>query len=299
MLIKVVKTGNGVAMHKKINVKEFVALTCGKWEIGACARLGGNMIYMRYDGEDIFRPLEDEEQILNNPYIQGSPILLPANRTYLGKFSFEGCDYELPITEPRTNSHLHGLVHRAAFNVVSVGENEIVMSYSNTGEVYPFDFDMTVTYSVDDDGVSQKYVITNTGKKNMPYTFCLHSTFAEPDEFIMPVKCRQEDFKDIPTGKFIPLTEQEEKYNTGSPSKNLHVCGYYVADKKTARIGNILYTVSDNFDCWITYNARGLAGYICIEPQAGLVNGLNIDGGCPILAPGESVEYTTRYTAVN
>lgn len=285
-------------MFKEINVKDVIMLSCGKWEIGACARLGGNMIYMRYDGNDIFRPLSDEEQISNNPYIQGSPILLPANRTYLGKFSFEGKNYELPITEPRTNSHLHGLVHRAAFSLVSVSENEIVMKCSNKGEVYPFCFDILVTYSVDEAGVSQKYVITNTDTKNMPFTFCLHSTFVEPEEFVMPVESRQEAEKDIPTGRFIPLTDEEQKYNTGSPSKNLDVCGYYVAKHNTARIGEILYTVSDNFDCWITYNARGLAGYICIEPQAGLVNGLNIDGGCRILAPGESDTFTTRYTHI-
>lgn len=283
-------------MASNINIKDCIQISSGKWEAGVCARFGGNMIYLRYDGRDIFRPLTDEELIAKNPYIQGSPILLPANRTYLGKFSFEGVDYELPITEPRTNSHLHGLVHRAEFELLSVSASEVTLRYSNRGEVYPFKFDITVTYSVSEDGVSQKYVITNTDSKNMPYTFCLHSTFVEPEEFVMPVKCRQEhDDIDIPTGRFVPLTEQEEKYNTGSPSKNVSVCGYYVSAGNTARIDDILYTVSDNFDCWITYNARGLAGYTCIEPQAGLVNGLNIDGGCRILAPGESETYTTEY----
>ena len=284
-------------MTDEIKIKDYISISKGKWEAGVCGRFGGNMIYMRYDGVDIFRPLTDEAQINKNPYIQGSPILLPANRTYLGKFSFEGIDYELPITEPRTNSHLHGLVHKEEFAIVSATGTEVVLSFSNNGKVYPFNFDMTVTYSVDEDGVSQKYTITNTDSKNMPYTFCLHSTFVEPDEFVMPVSIRQEnDEIDIPTGNFLELTEQEKKYNTGSPSKNLSVCGYYKSAGNTARIGNILYTVSDNFDYWITYNAAGRAGFICIEPQAGLVNGLNIDGGCRILAPGDSVTYTTRYT---
>ena len=286
-------------MFKEINVKKYISISAGKWEAGVCSRLGGNMIYMRYDGRDIFCPLTDEALLAKNPYIQGSPILLPANRTYLGKFSFEGVDYELPITEPRTNSHLHGLVHREPFELVSSSEKEVVLSFSNEGKVYPFKFDMEVTYSVDENGVSQKYVITNTDSKNMPYTFCLHSTFVEPKEFVMPVEYRQERNNiDIPTGAFVSLNAQEEKYNTGSPSKDLEVCGYYKSAGATARIDDILYTVSDNFDYWITYNARGQKGFICIEPQAGLVNGLNIDGGCRILAPGESVTYTTRYTHV-
>ena len=156
-----------------------------------------------------------------------------------------------------------------------------------------------VTYTADEKGISQKYVITNTDTKNMPYTFCLHSTFVEPESFVMPVSARQEHNEiDIPTGRFVELNAEEQLYSTGAPSKDKSVCGYYVLSGHTARIGDILYTVSDNFDHWITYNARGKAGFICIEPQAGLVNGLNIEGGARILAPGESAVYTTRYTHV-
>lgn len=278
-------------------ITDSISLRAGKWEAGVCSRLGANVIYLRYDGRDVLRPLCDEEQLEKNPYIQGAPILFPANRTYLGKFSFEGADYEFPITEPRTNSHLHGLVHKEPFELICATDKSVTMKLSNEGKVYPFRFDMLVTYSIDEDGFSQTYEITNTDKKNMPYTFSLHSTFVEPESFVMPVECRQEHDKiDIPTGRFVPLTEQEEKYNTGSPSKDIYVVGYFKAAANTAKIDDILYTVSDNFDCWITYNARGTAGFICIEPQAGLVNGLNIDGGCRVLAPGESVTYTTRYT---
>lgn len=284
-------------MSDIIKIADSISIKAGQWEVGVCPRLGGNVIYLRYDGRDVLRPLSNEEQIVKNPYIQGSPILLPANRTYLGKFSFEGVEYELPITEPRTNSHLHGLVHREPFVLVSADERRVVMRFENKGKVYPFSFEMLVTYTVDEDGFSQSYEITNTDKRNMPYTFCLHTTFMQPESFVMPVECRQEhDSIDIPTGRFVPLNEQEEKYNTGSPSKGIYVVGYFKSAGNTAKIDDILYTVSDNFDCWITYNARGLEDFICIEPQAGLANGLNIEGGCRILAPAESVTYTTRYT---
>ena len=282
-----------------MSIKDTVVIKCGDWEGGAVARLGGNLIYLKYKGEDIFRPLLCESDIEKNPYIQGSPILLPANRTYLGRFTFEGVEYSLPITEPRTNSHLHGLVHRQAFELVESDAASVKMKYSNRGEAYPFYFDIEVTYTADEKGISQKYVITNTDTKNMPYTFCLHSTFVEPESFVMPVSARQEHNEiDIPTGRFVELNAEEQLYSTGAPSKDKSVCGYYVLSGHTARIGDILYTVSDNFDHWITYNARGKAGFICIEPQAGLVNGLNIEGGARILAPGESAVYTTRYTHV-
>ena len=253
-------------------------------------------MYLRYLGKDILRPLTDEAQLEINPYLQGAPILLPANRTYLGKFSFEGVDYTLPITEPRTNSHLHGTVHRKKFEVLKSGDNFIVMKFTNGGEVYPFTFELTVTYALDRDGLTQKYEIVNTDTKNMPYTFSLHSTFLQPESFSLPIIRRQEHDKiDIPTGRYLDLTEQEKLYTTGSPSKNVEIVGYYEASGHTARIDDILYTASDNFDYWIMYNAKGLRDFLCIEPQAGKVNGLNIPDGHRVLAPGEAVVYTTRY----
>ena len=277
-------------------INDNVIIKCGKWEAGACARLGANLTYLKYDGKDILKPLLDEAELDENPYIQGAPILLPANRTYLGKFSFEGRDYELPINEARTNSHLHGIVHRQCFDVINVSESSITMKYENRGVCYPFDFDLTVTYEVDEEGLTQTYVIENVGALNMPYVFCLHSTFVEPDNFVLPITRRQEDVRSIPTGRYVELTEQEKKYLTGSVSKDIYVVGYYEMAARTSEIDDILYTVSDNFDHWIMYNAMGKRGFLCLEPQAGKVNGLNIEGGCPIIAPGKSHTYTTRYT---
>ncbi len=278
-----------------MSINDTYFFKCGSWEATVCPRLGGNLTSLKYRGSDVLRPLENEEQLAKNPYIQGSPILLPANRTYLGKFSFEGKDYQLPINEPRTESHLHGLVHRQPFEIISSSSTEITMKYTNFGEVYPFNFEITAKYSLDEGGISQKFVIKNIDTKNMPYIFCLHTTFVEPESFTLPIKIRQEhDKKDIPTGNYVPLNEQEQKYLTGSPSRDIYVVGYFVSAGNKATVGDFSYEVSDNFDHWILYNARGKAEYICIEPQAGKVNGLNIEGGCPILGPSETVEYTTR-----
>ena len=92
---------------------------------------------------------------------------------------------------------------------------------------------------------------------------------------------------------------QKKKYLTGSPSKGLYVVSYFLSAGNVATAGDIVYTVSENFDHWILYNAKGERGYICIEPQAGKVNGLNIDDGHKILAPKESVVYSTRFSCKN
>lgn len=282
-------------------MKDSITLKAGEWEMQIVPRLGGNITALRFGGRDVLRPLLDEAVLEKNPYLQGAPILLPANRTYLGKFSFEGACYTLPITEPRTNSNLHGIVHRQKFELISKTDSSVTLKYVNRGgESYPFDFEMTVTYSIDESGCYQEYMIKNIDSKNMPYTFCLHTTFVEPERFTFPIKSRQEnDDIDIPTGRYIPLTEQESSYLAGSPSRGLNVCGYYEASGHTVTADDIAYTVSENFDHWITYNARGEGGFLCLEPQAGKVNGLNISDGHRILAPGKSDVYKTKFTHIN
>ena len=279
-------------------MKDVITIKSGKWQAGVCPRLGGNLISLSYDGKNVLRPLVDEAQLDINPYLQGAPILLPANRTYLGKFSFEGVDYQLPVNEECTNSHLHGFVLFQPFSVVAQSDTSVSVKFVNTnGLVYPFDFEITATYSIDDDGLSQEFVIKNIGDKNMPYTFCLHTTFMQPEhQFTFPLKQRQEAINDVPTGRYIELNEVERRFVTGSPAKDVTACGYYSAAGHTVTVDEFVYTVSDNFDHWITWNAHGKEDYICLEPQVGMVNGLNIPGGCVILSPDESDVYTTRFS---
>lgn len=279
-------------------MNDVIILKSGKWEAGVCPRLGGNLISLTYNGKHVLRPLVDEAQIAKNPYLQGAPILLPANRTYLGKFTFEGVEYSMPVNEANTNSHLHGLVHRQPFSVVEQSETSVTMKYVNAaGPVYPFDFEMTVVYAVDENGLSQSFEIKNTGKKNMPYTFCLHTTFMQPEHsFTFPIKEKQEAVNDIPTGRYVELNEVEKRFVTGSPAKDVTACGFYSALGHTVTVDEFVYTVSENFDHWITWNAHGKEDYICLEPQAGKVNGLNIPDGHIVLAPEQSEVYTTRFT---
>lgn len=264
------------------------------WHAEISARHGANVVKLQYNNKDIFVPLISDEQLNTNPYIQGCPILLPANRTYAGKFSFEDKEYNLLLNEPQNNAHLHGLVHTMAFNLVVHQQNKIILEYINKGECYPFDFRLEVTYILKDDGFYQYYKIKNIGNRNMPFTFALHTTFVEPECFSVPISCCQEkDDHHIPTGRFVPLNSQEEKYASGSPSEDLVISGYYKSNGNTAQIGCFKYTVSDNFDYWILFNGKGESNLLCVEPQCGAVNGLNMKDGCVILESGKDIEFFT------
>ncbi len=279
-------------------MKDTIILKSGKWVAGVCPRLGGNLIYLLYNAKNILRPLVDESQLDVDPYLQGSPILLPANRTFEGKFSFEGKDYSLPVNEPRTNSHLHGLVHRQPFSIVSQSEKSVTLKFVNRdGLVYPFDFEIIATYTIDDDGLSQSFELKNIGKVNMPYTFCLHTSFAMPyGNLTFPVKAKQETINGVAANLYRELNEGEKELVAGRTGRDILMDGCYLAEGHTLRVGNFSYTVSENFDHWVTWNPFGKEDYVCLEPQAGQVNGLNLPNGCKILAPEQRELYTTRFS---
>lgn len=271
----------------------------GGWRAEVSPTIGGNIVSLTYCKKDIYAPLKEEKQLEENPFIYGSPILLPANRTAKGKFRFEDKEYILPVNEPSTGCHLHGFVHKQTFNVINCSNSQIKLVYENKGEIYPFPFILEVCYLIRDGKFRQEYTVTNTGKSEMPFTFALHTTFKEPQSFSVPIDlCQEKDGFHIPTGKYVPLDRQEQNYASGSPSKGLIISGYYRACGHTAYLDDISYTVSDNFDHWILFNGRGESGLLCVEPQCGKVNGLNIKDGCKILNPNEETEFWIELEAM-
>ena len=265
-----------------------------KWRAEISARHGANITRLQFDNNDVFVPLESECQLKKDPFIIGSPILFPANRTNKGEFEFQGIKYNLPINDPLKVANLHGFLYSVSFDVVEVCSNKIVLCYQNTGDIYPFDFEIKVEYLLDDEGLYQRYILANTGGSDMPFTFALHTTFVEPEYFMVPIEaCQQKDGNHIPTGKYVDLNDQEKLYTTGSRSKGIVISGYYRSNGNTARIGKYKYTVSEGFDHWVLYNGSGNSGFICIEPQCGAVNGLNIENGFKILSANKQIEFST------
>ena len=261
-------------------------------EISACR--GANISCLQYKGKHILMPFVSHEKLNENPFVQGSPLLLPAGRTAGGVFTFGGREYHLEITDTKNNLNLHGLLYKQEFSVVKAERERIVLWYENIGRIYPFNFCITAEYLMANSGFKQIFTIKNCGKTDMPYTFALHTCFFEPEYFSVPVECAQEkDERHIPTGKYIPLSCEEERYVSGTNPHGLHISGYYRANGNTAVIGDYIYTMSDAFDHYVLYNAGGNSGYLCVEPQAGAVNGLNIPGGCHIIPVGENHIFST------
>ena len=264
-------------------------LAFGAWRAKIAPEAGGNVMSLQCGGQDVLAP---ERASNAEIYLVGSPMLLPANRTAGGRFCFEGHSYSLPVNEPKSGANLHGQMCRAAFRVAEYGGTFAHLVYENRGEIYPFPFRMDVVYALSDKGFAAEYNLTNLSGGAMPYSFGLHTTFVEPALFSVPLKEQQErDALNLPTGRYLPLDAEEEAYCRGAHSRGRVISGYYSAAGNTARIGNYGYRV-EGFDHWILYNARGEKGILCVEPQKGGVNALNLPD-CPTVPANGTAHFGT------
>ena len=272
-------------------MKDAVILTHGDWKAKVLPSFGMNTFSLQFQNKDILRSPENLEALKDSPFQHGTPLLFPANRTKDGKFTFESKEYQMVLNEPSRNNHLHGLMFDAPFTVLSTTENTLVAQYKNQGERYPFPFIMTATDTLDDTGYTRTLEILNSGNTAMPYTLAYHTTFIAAERFSCPLKEKYDvDINFIPTGKMLPA---EQEFIDGTSSEGKHISAFYTANGTVATNGEFTYEFSENFDNIVLFNAKGVKNFMCIEPQAGAVNGLN-SGACHVLLPGEKAVYVHK-----
>jgi galactose mutarotase-like enzyme len=105
----------------------------------------------------------------------------------------------------------------------------------------------------------------------------------------------------VPTGQWIdPPLPLPESFDVcfAIPEKmecaDQKVTGCYAMSGRTVLLDDTVFSVSDTYDHWVMFNGDGKQDFLCVEPQSGQVNGLNIPGGCRELAAGE--EDVFRFT---
>jgi aldose 1-epimerase len=76
-----------------------VHLRHGDWQADIFPAFGANLIRLAYQGTEILRTPPDLASILGRTILYGTPVLIPANRTANGRFTFNGKNYQLPINE--------------------------------------------------------------------------------------------------------------------------------------------------------------------------------------------------------
>jgi aldose 1-epimerase len=98
-------------------------------------------------------------------------VLIPwPNRLQDGAYEFGGRRHHLPLTEPEAQNAIHGLVRWAAWSVGEREADRVVMEHTlHPQPGYPFSLDLSIEYSVSDEGLRVASTVTNVGPDACPY----------------------------------------------------------------------------------------------------------------------------------
>jgi aldose 1-epimerase len=100
----------------------------------------------------------------------GAPLIPWPNRLADGRYSFDGADYQLALSEPGTRTAIHGLLRWRNWAALERSADRVVMGialHPMTG--WPFPLEVSIAYTLDDDGLTVETRASNAGVTACPY----------------------------------------------------------------------------------------------------------------------------------
>ncbi len=106
-------------------------------------------------------------------------VLLPwPNRIEDGRYTFDGHDHQLPLTEVAAGNAIHGLVRWGAWTVTEREPARVVLEHLlHPQPGYPFALELRIEYSLSDDGLTVRTTATNAGAGACPFGSGMHPYF--------------------------------------------------------------------------------------------------------------------------
>lgn len=247
---------------------------------------------------------------------RGTPLIPWPNRLADGRYQFDGVTHQLPLTEPATNTAIHGLTRWRTWTLRELSAHHVALATILPPQPgFPFTLHVTIDYTLDDAGLTVATTATNFGGTRCPYACGQHPYLTTGSELID--SCRLE----MDAAYWLPIDER------GLPTTRRQVVGSHldfraprpIADtvidnaftglaRDTAQRAWLRLTGPDGrtVRLWVDEHYRYLELYtgdtqpadvqrrgLGVEPMTCPPNGLATGEDLIILDPGQSV--TTRW----
>ncbi|MDO8108619.1 aldose 1-epimerase family protein [Isoptericola sp. b441] len=141
--------------------------------------VGAKLRTYSVDGRDVITPFGPDEPA---PAGHGSVLAPWPNRIRDGRYTFDGVEHQLDITEPSRMTALHGLVMWQRWTVTERDESSVSLEVrlAPSGG-YPFDLLLRVTYRLTAAGLHVQAGATNLGSGVAPYGIGFHPWLSPGD----------------------------------------------------------------------------------------------------------------------
>ena len=166
---------------------------------------GGALRELQHNGRDLVVGFGPDGRI---PDYRGVICVPWPNRLADGRYTYAGTAYQAAINEPQRGAALHGLATERTWEVREAAEDRVVLACTiSAGPDYPSDLEVSVSYSLDPDGLHSTVRTVNTGSASAPYGACPHPYLvAGPnglDEWTLEVPARE--FLEVTPDRLLPV----------------------------------------------------------------------------------------------
>jgi aldose 1-epimerase len=131
------------------------------------ASVGATLRRLTVDERDLVVPFDAD---VVRPAFRGATLAPWPNRVTDGRYTFDGVEHKLALSEPERGNALHGLVAWANFARVASTESSVSLTTTIEAQTgYPFRVDVLVSYELGDSGLTETITATNTGADVAPW----------------------------------------------------------------------------------------------------------------------------------
>lgn len=142
------------------------------------ASVGATLVSLEHQGRPLVRAFDPQ---LPRPVFSGAILAPWPNRVRDGRYSWDGVQLQLPITEPVRGHALHGLVVDTGFTLAQHGDDSAEFRTTITpSEGYPFEVELVIDYRLEPQGLRTTATATNLGAEAAPFGWGSHAYLVAP-----------------------------------------------------------------------------------------------------------------------
>ena len=266
---------------------------------------GAALRLLTHDGVDLVLGFPEDEI----PHRCRGQMLMPwPNRIRDGRYTWNGVEEQLALTEPARDNAIHGLVRWATFAPVERTASSITLGHRLMAQNgYPGILDVSVTFALDDGGLTITQAATNIGSTSAPYASGSHPYLTLPsgrvDDWTLQAPAATlclSDERLLPTGT-RPVEDTEYDFRAGRRLGSLQL-DHCFADLARDADGIATVRLSDDdsaVELWLDETQPWLMVFsddgdgpsregVAVEPMTVPVDAFNTGEGVVELAPGAS-----------
>jgi aldose 1-epimerase len=129
--------------------------------------VGGGIREYVHDDREVLQPYP-VESICDGAH--GAPLIPWPNRVADGRYTFDGQEHQLPLTEPEKHNAIHGLLRWRNWTAAERASDRVVMTTRlHPTDTWPFSLEVSVSYQLEDAGLTITTRVRNVGPGPCPY----------------------------------------------------------------------------------------------------------------------------------